>query len=254
MEIIQRFLTKNDCYKAGKYIKPQGIVVHSTATPGIYAQDWYSRWNKPGITKCVHAFLDDKEVMQCIPWNMRGWHAGGTANNTHIGFEICEPKGIVYKNNKIVSYNPPAGYFEKIWNNAIDLCVYLCKEFGLTEKNIIDHSEGNKLGVASNHGDVKHWWSLEKKTMDMFRAEVRKRLNAKDEEDEPVTYEQFKEFMKRYEAERDALPGADWSKTMREWANKEGLINGDTNGNMRWKAPMTREEYATVEYRQAHKN
>jgi hypothetical protein len=25
-----------------------------------------------------------------LPWDHRGWHAGGSANNTHIGFEICE--------------------------------------------------------------------------------------------------------------------------------------------------------------------
>lgn len=253
METVKRLMTQNDCYKTGRYIKPQGIMVHSTATPGIYAADWYSRWNKSGVAKCVHAFLDDKEVVQYLPWTMRGWHAGGTANNTHIGFEICEPKGIVYQNNKIVSYNPPAGYFEAIWNNAIDLCVYLCKEYNLTEKNIIDHSEGNKLGVASNHGDVKHWWGLEGYTMDMFRAEVRKKLELKEEDDE-MSYEQFKEYMKRYESERDALPGSDWSKTMRDWANKEGLVNGDEKGNMRWRAPMTREEYVTVEYRQANKN
>lgn len=254
MEITKRLMTKNDCYKAGRYIKPQGIVVHSTATPSVMAADWYSRWNQPGISKCVHAFLDDRGVVQYLPWTMRGWHAGGTANNTHIGFEICEPAGIVYKNNKIVSYNPPAGYFEKIWNNAIDLCVYLCKEYGLTEKDIIDHSEGNKLGIASNHGDVKHWWSLEGRTMTQFRAEVRKRLELEEEDDEMLSYEQFKEYMKKYEAERDALPGSDWSKVMRDWANKEGLVNGDEKGNMRWKAPMTREEYVTVEYRQANKN
>ena len=27
---------------------------------------------------------------QTLPWDHRGWHAGGSANNTHIGFEICE--------------------------------------------------------------------------------------------------------------------------------------------------------------------
>lgn len=44
---------------------------------------------------CVHTFigkLKDGSIAtyQTLPWNHRGWHAGGGANNTHIGFEICE--------------------------------------------------------------------------------------------------------------------------------------------------------------------
>lgn len=45
--------------------------------------------------RCVHAFigkLKDGSIAtyQTLPWNHRVWHAGGDANNTHIGFEICE--------------------------------------------------------------------------------------------------------------------------------------------------------------------
>ena len=69
-------------------------MVHSTATPGVMAASWFSRWNKSfkaGETNsqvCVHAFLDDKETWQYLPWDHRGWHAGGRANDTHIGFEF----------------------------------------------------------------------------------------------------------------------------------------------------------------------
>ena len=27
---------------------------------------------------------------QTLPWDHRGWHAGGSANDTHLSFEICE--------------------------------------------------------------------------------------------------------------------------------------------------------------------
>ena len=37
-----------------------------------------------------------------------------------------------------------------------DLCVYLCRLYNLTEKDIICHGEGYKLGIASNHADVMH--------------------------------------------------------------------------------------------------
>ena len=48
---------------------------------------------------CTHAFigkLADGSVAtyQTLPWDTRGWHCGsgsnGSANDTHISFEICE--------------------------------------------------------------------------------------------------------------------------------------------------------------------
>ena len=185
MKLYQLFLTENACYKAGKKITVKGIMVHSTGAnnpwlkryvgpdDGRLGKNQYNNhWNTyhPGGREvCVHGFigkLADGTVAtyQCLPWNHRGWHAGGSANNTHIGFEICED-GLA-----------DATYFKKVYQEAIDLCVYLCKEYGLTEKNIICHSEGYKQGVASNHGDVMHWFPKHGKSMDTFRAEVAAKL------------------------------------------------------------------------------
>ena len=187
MKLYQLFLTENACYKAGKKITVKGIMVHSTGAnnpwlkryvgpdDGRLGKNQYNNhWNTyhPGGREvCVHGFigkLADGTVAtyQCLPWNHRGWHAGGSANNTHIGFEICED-GLA-----------DATYFKKVYQEAIDLCVYLCKEYGLTEKNIICHSEGYKQGVASNHGDVMHWFPKHGKSMDTFRAEVAAKLKA----------------------------------------------------------------------------
>jgi len=104
MNIKTNFMTRNDCYTANRKIIPKGIMVHSTAAPGAMAADWFSRWNKSyrageiDRQACVHAFIDSNEICQYLPWNHRGWHAGGEANNTHIGFEICEPGGFSYSN------------------------------------------------------------------------------------------------------------------------------------------------------------
>lgn len=180
-----KFMTRNDCYTAGRKITPKGIMVHSTATPGVMAADWFSRWNKSykaGEIKrqvCVHAFLDDKEVWQYLPWNHRGWHSGGDANNTHIGFEICEPGGFSYSGGStMVGYDVKKNeaYFRAAFKNAVDLCVYLCRQYGLTEKDIISHAEGNKKGIASNHSDVGHWFPKHGENMDSFRAAVKKSL------------------------------------------------------------------------------
>lgn len=63
------------------------------------------------------------------------------------------------------------------------------------------------------------------------------------------TYERFKEYVERYESERAELPGSDWSKTERAWAQHQGIITGDDQGRMKWRSPITREEYAATEYR-----
>jgi len=181
MKLYKLILTENACYKAGKKIKVKGIMVHSTGAnnpwlkryvgpdDGKLGKNQYNNhWNTyhPGGREvCVHGFigkLADGTIAtyQTLPWDHRGWHAGGSANNTHIGFEICED-GLT-----------DATYFKKVYQEAVELCAYLCKEFGLTEKNIICHSEGYRQGVASNHGDVMHWFPKHGKSMDTFRADV----------------------------------------------------------------------------------
>lgn len=185
MNLQKLMLTNNACFKAGETIIPKGIMVHSTGAnnpflkryigpdDGLLGKNLYSNhWNqyKPdGRKVCAHAFigkLADGSIAtyQTLPWNHRGWHAGDSANDTHIGFEICED-----------NLSDPS-YFVAVYKEATELCAFLCKTFGLTEKNIICHSEGYKLGIASNHSDVMHWFPKHGKSMDSFRAEVGKLL------------------------------------------------------------------------------
>lgn len=186
MKLHKLILTENACYKAGKTIVPKAIMVHSTGAnnpnlkryvgpdDGLLGVNKYNNhWNqdKPdGRQVCPHAFigkLKDGSIAtyQTLPWNHMGWHAGGSANDTHIGFEICEDN------------LTDTAYFNAVYKEAVELCVFLCKEYGLTEKNIICHSEGHKLGIASNHADVMHWFPKHKKSMDTFRADVNALLN-----------------------------------------------------------------------------
>lgn len=194
MNLTTQYMTRNDCYNVNRKITPTGIMVHSTAAPGVMAAAWFARWNKSYAAgeinrqACVHAFLDNLGVWQYLPWDHRGWHAGGTANNTHIGFEICEPVGFKYAGgSNMAGYDVAAQepYFRKIWANAVELCVYLCKMYGLNETNIICHSEGHKLGIASNHADVMHWFPKHGESMDTFRAAVKAALVGSESEPTP---------------------------------------------------------------------
>lgn len=187
MNLNKLYLTKNACYLAGEKITPRGIMVHSTGANNPYLKRYVgpndgklgenrygNHWNTmyPGGSEvCVHAFIGKLEnesvaTYQTLPWNYRGWHAAGDANNTHIGFEICEDD------------LSDKSYFDKVYQEAVELCAYLCKMYGLTEKNIICHKEGAEQGIAIEHEDVMHWFPKHGKNMDTFRADVKKLISS----------------------------------------------------------------------------
>ena len=186
MNLHTLILTNNACYKAGRKITVKGIMVHSTGANNPYLKRYVgpddallgknqygNHWNTfhpDGREICCHAFIGKladgtSATYQTLPWNHRGWHAGGSANDNYIGFEICED-GLTDK-----------AYFDKVYKEAVELCAYLCKQYGLTEQNILCHSEGYRKGIASNHADVMHWFPKHGKSMDTFRADVKARLN-----------------------------------------------------------------------------
>lgn len=175
MELTQHYFTNNDCYKANQRITVKGLMLHSTGVNNPNLSRYVPAWNVPkpdGRQVAVHGFIGKKAdgniaTYQTLPWDMRAWHCGGSANNTHIGVEICEG-----------DLNDGA-YFAKVYKEAVELFTFLCKQFKLTEKNIICHSEGYKLGVASNHADVMHWFPKHGKSMDTFRADVKAGLAVK---------------------------------------------------------------------------
>lgn len=184
INLHQLYLTNNACYTTGQSMTVKGIMVHSTGAnnpnlkryvgpdDGLLGTNQYgNHWNTAypgGRSVCVHAFigkLADGTIAtyQTLPWDMKGWHAGGSANSGYIGFEICED-GLT-----------DATYFEKVYNEAAGLCAYLCKMYGLNPQAdgvLICHSEGCSRGIASNHGDVMHWFPEHGKSMDTFRADV----------------------------------------------------------------------------------
>ena len=77
-----------------------------------------------------------------------------------------------------------------------------------------------------------------------------------EEDDEMLSYEQFKEYMKQYRHELQDNDCGDWSKEGREWAIKNGLINGvgteiDGEPNYAWADQLTREQASVLFYRLA---
>ena len=270
MRLIQCLLTANDCYRAGQTITPKGVMVHSTGAnnptlkryvqplegsadhDGLIALLGYNRngndWNRRGTNACVHAFigrLADGRVAtaQTLPWNMRGWHAGNgttrpSANNTHISFEICE--------DDLTDQD----YFNQVYREAVELTAHLCALYRLDPLEpevVICHSEGYRLGMASGHADVEHWFPRFGRTMDDFRADVKAEM-----EEEDMTQEKFDEMLENYLSRRALRAPSDWSQASRAWAEEAGLLqgvgdlDGDGQTDFSYQSFCTREELVTI--------
>jgi LysM repeat protein len=138
-------------------------------------------WNKPGVEKCVHAFIEpDGDVFQTLPWDHRGWHGGGASNNTYIGVEMTEPATIKYTGHgaewKDLDPVKTKEHVLATYKVSVELFADLCEEFKLDpllDGVIISHNEGNKRGIASSHVDVEHIWNKVGLTMDKFRNDVK---------------------------------------------------------------------------------
>lgn len=76
---------------------------------------------------------------------------------------------------------------------------------------------------------------------------------ADDEEDDIVTYDQWKKFMEQYRSELQDNDSGSWSQEARDWAVNTGLVTGggQINGlpNYMWEDLATREQLITVLYR-----
>ena len=181
MNLIQDYLTESGCYKAGRTISVKGLMIHSVGCPQPKADAFMKNWNRADANACVHAIVEpDGDVYQLLPWDFRGWHCGGGANNTHIGVEMTEPATIKYTGG---SNWTETGEGESTKNHvlatyryAVELFAHLCQQFGLdsmADGVVISHSEGCKRGIASNHGDVEHLWSKFGLSMGQFRKDIK---------------------------------------------------------------------------------
>ena len=257
MNLHQLFLTRNACYIAGAKMAPRGIMIHSTGANNAYLRRYVqpddgllgpnpynNHWNvyhpggadigphayvNNGYGYCAtcggrqvsaHAMigkLSDGGVAtyQLLPWDYQGWHSGGGSKGQanklgYIGFEICEDA------------LTDGGYFLSAYNEAVDLCAYLCELYGLDPEGttpegypvIIDHKTGYELGIAANHGDVRHWWPRFGKYLDDFREDVKGKLSA------------------TYWNTVDEVP--EWGRpTIQKLVDKGALKGVDDGGNLR---------------------
>lgn len=188
MKLAESILTNNPCYTAGRKITVKGLMLHSVGCPQPKASVFINSWNSASYGRaCVHGFIDgnDGTVYQTLPWNHRGWHCGGSGNNTHIGVEMCEPACIKYTSGSNFTCSDKAAakaVAKRTYEAAVELFAMLCTKYGLdplADGVIVSHREGHSQGIASNHGDPEHLWNGLGMgyTMDGFRKAVRAKMD-----------------------------------------------------------------------------
>ena len=137
MNFVESIMTQNPCYTEGRKITVKGLMLHSVGCAQPRAMAFINSWNTPSHdSSCVHGFIDgnDGTVYQTLPWNHRGWHAGGAANNTHIGVEMCEPASLNYTSGATFTCSniPEARKsVKRTYEAAVELFAMLCKLFNL---------------------------------------------------------------------------------------------------------------------------
>ena len=213
MNLKQNYLTESGCYKAGKRITVKGLMIHSVGCPQPKAEVFMKNWNRAEASACVHAIVEpDGDVYQILPWNHRGWHCGGGANNTHIGVEMTEPATIRYtggsKWTETGDGENTKNHVLATYKYAVELFAYLCSQYNLdplADGVVISHSEGCRRGIASNHGDVEHLWSEFGLSMGQFRKDIKAAMKGGSAADSltaimgkaAATAEQMKSYLKK---------------------------------------------------------
>ena len=233
MKLVESIMTQNPCYTAGRKITVKGLMLHSVGCSQPSASVFIKNWNKPTYTNaCVHGFIDanDGTVYQTLPWDHRGWHGGGSSNNTHIGVEMCEPSCIKYTSGASFTCSDLASAraaAKRTYDAAVELFAMLCEKFSLDPlKDICSHKEGCAKGIASNHGDPEHLWTQlgTGYTMDTFRKAVKAKIDEKRLDNTP----------------------ASWSKDAVAWVVDNKLMEGGTNGDLMLRSPITREQFCVM--------
>lgn len=181
MQIKKALCTNSDCYKIGKPMAVKGGMLHSVGCAQPNAEVFRNIWNKSNANACVHAVVGkDGVVLQCLPFDMRGWHAGGQGNNYLVGIEMTEPATIKYVGGsqwiELGDGSITKAHVLATYKHAVEFFAYIAKQYGFDPLNsncLMSHSEGNKKNVASNHGDVEHIWRKFGLSMNQFRVDVK---------------------------------------------------------------------------------
>lgn len=130
-----------------------------------------------------------------------------------------------------------------------DIVIYSFGHTGIVESvqgDSITAIEGNTSadynGSQNNGGGVYKRVRKAKLATAFIRPEY-------TEDDENMSYEQWKAYMEQYREELRSKDGSNWSAEDRDWAIANGIVQGDENDRYMWQDFVSREQMATMMHR-----
>lgn len=170
MNIQQKFITPN------KYSRPQiplkkvtKIAVHYVGNPGSTAianRNYFENQKSGGRYVSSHFIVGlEGEIIQCVPLDEVAY-CTNQANSYSVSVETCHPDA--------------SGKFNAVTEQSLaELCAYLCRKFGLTERDLIRHYDvTGKLCPLYYVTNPSAW--------DGFRERVKKLLEGEVRQEESV--------------------------------------------------------------------
>ena len=125
---------------------PQYITIHNTSN-NASAENEVKYMISNNNQTSYHVAVDDKYVIQAIPFNRNAWHAGdganGTGNRKSIGIEICYSTGNIET-------------FKKAEANCAKYVATLLKQYGWTTSRVKRHKDWS--GKNCPHKTMELGW------------------------------------------------------------------------------------------------
>jgi N-acetylmuramoyl-L-alanine amidase CwlA len=157
--------------RSGQKILGVGFIVsHDTGNDGSTAAQnanyFVSSANE--IEASAHYFVDDKQIICCVPEEEKAWHVrynepkdneiyGKDSNDWAIGVELCFHSGNTKVNNLIA------------YKNYVELHAYLCNKYHL---NPLQYVVGHYVLDAARRTDPLNAFKYMNKTWNQFIADI----------------------------------------------------------------------------------
>ncbi len=201
---------------------PSRIVVHNTANDAPAINEITYMVNND-YEVSYHFAVDEKEAVQGLPLDRNAWASGdghGKGNMEGIHIEICWSKS-------------GGERFLQAERNAAELIAQLLKQYGWGIEKVTKHQDYD--GKYCPHRTLDLGWQ---RFVNLIKKEM--------EDEEMLSYEQWKEYQERYEKEQAAKAVSKWAEPAVTYCKEHGLMSGDKEGAFRPQSTITRQEAAQV--------
>ena len=197
------------------------IVIHYTGNDGDTAEDNAVYYSRSTVKASAHYFVDDAAVWRSVPELVTAWAVGGKKYDSCSRTGGGTLHGIVTNANSIsVELCGTAGdgsrrASEKTLANAAALTVELMKRYDIPPERVVRHFDVTGKLCPAYMVDADEW------------AAFRERVACRAADNIPAAY----------------------GKEAVEWAVKEGIMQGSTDGDLMLTQPITRQQFAVMLWR-----